>query len=69
MVTQRIDFWNFLYILLLATGAFAVSIVIPSEYQHSLKPLRDVQTQLYEISSKVSEIDRKLDEIKKALEE
>ena len=68
-VTQRIDFWNFLYILILATGAFTVSIVVPSEYAPSMRPLKEVQSQLSEITSKMTEIDRKLDEIKKALEE
>jgi hypothetical protein len=68
-VTQRVDFWNFLYILILAIGAFGVSMVIPSEYLSSMRPLRDVQAQLTAISSKMTEIDRKIDEIKKALEE
>jgi len=68
-VTQRVDVWNFLYILILAIGAFGVSIVIPAEYPPSMKPLKEYQTMLSEISSKLTEIDRKLDEIKKALEE
>jgi len=68
-VTQRVDFWNFFYILILAGAAFTVSLVIPSEYKPSAWPLKEVRTQLSEIYSKIGEIDRKLDEIKKALEE
>lgn len=68
-VTQQLDLWNAIFILLLLGTAFAITFVIPFGLPEIEKPTKHVEGQLTKISKQLEELNQKVDYIKKQLEE
>lgn len=68
-VTQRLDLWNALFILLLMGIAFSITYAIPLGLAAIPHPTKRMKEQLTEISKQLQELNKKVDFIKEQLEE
>lgn len=69
LVTQQLDLWHAIFILLLLGIAFAVTFAIPFGLPVIEQPTKQMEGQLTKISKQLQELNQKVDYIKKQLEE
>jgi len=68
-VTQRLDLWNAIFILLLLGIAFAITFAIPFGLPETEQTTKHIEGQLTKIAKQLEELNLKVDNIKKQLEE
>lgn len=68
-VTQKLDLWNSIFILLLLGIAFAITFAIPFGLPEIEHPTKHMEEQMTKISNQLQELKQKVDYIKKQLEE
>jgi peptidoglycan hydrolase CwlO-like protein len=72
-VSQQLELWNSIFILLLLSIAFTVTYAIPFGLpgvdSATKQPTKQMQEQLTNISKQLQELNQKVDYIKKQLEE
>lgn len=68
-VTQQLDLWTAIFVLMLLGIAFAVTFAIPFGLPVIERPTRQMEAQLTKISKQLQELNEKVEYIKKQLEE